>query len=549
MSAESVLLEEGERYTLEIGNYRELGEPSVKWAVEEREVATVRNNKDGTAEITAKAAGEATIVVKAENCEEAQCRVQVKKAPIASIAGTAWQTQDGCYYFLPEGNYYYFISPRTENYIKGGIEIRELEKEELAATEASALVNAVDRAAYFRLDASADLELYFGSRRTGAHYTIYVAANEEEAAIFDSGWSEAMPAQKAELLLAEALDAKFPGGAELPQDAAAGAGTGAEVSYAGSAFTVADADFNGDVAYKESWNILQLGNDIIFKQGDDSGNALYRLSLGDLSAQPELLYQPEAGSVVTVFGTDGTQLILGTGSTSDGSYTTGALYRMDPGGSSPELLVNDKVQDFCIVDGVIYYTDYSRLVRLDMSGNSKVLWEYGVYCYEVTEDGLVFLHDGDAWELLDAETGEDYGYIRDGDNYSYECDLAEFDGDYLYYVAYDYDQEKVSLRALDIWTGTELTIGSAYHGSKNDTYCVAYYDSYVLFTAEDGESVVRIDVATGEEQQIYLEDAGYWYANEIILVDGRPVLSLQDDDENIHFAIMDENMSLQALAL
>ena len=548
LSQESLQLQEGEKYTLEITNYHDLGEPPFRWAIEDREIASVRDNKDGTAEIVAKAAGTASVSIKAEGCEELQCGIVVTKAPIASIAGSAWKTEDGEYFFLEDGSYYYFVSPRTENYIKGAIQIKEMTRDEMLSTEAAVLVNSVERAAYFKLDAVADLEIYYGSRRRGSRYTIYVAANEEEAAIYDSGWSEAVPAKKIDLLTGAALDGKFPGGADIPVDIVSNnAGTVAASYSEDDPFTVAGVNFTFDGTYKESAHAVQIGGDLIFKRGDKENNALYRIPLDGSGTQPELVYQPAGGRIVTVFGTDGTQLLFGEGDAVNGSYGTDVLYRMDLNGGSPVLLVEDAVSDFCVYDNTIYYTDYSRLVKMSMSGRSEVLWEYGVYCYEVTDDDLLFLFDGDVWELLDTDTGEDCGYLCESCNQSYECDLAERVGDYLYYLAYDYDTETVTLRALDIWNGSENLLSPSFSGTKHDTYCVLFSGKYAYFTTEDGESLVRIDVTSGAQKQIYFDDLGYWYANEIVEVNGQPLLYLNDADGNGWYVSLDSDMNLSVV--
>lgn len=541
LSQTTVDLEEGEKCTLRIMNIHRLGDPYVKWTVSDREIASVKDNKDGTAEVTAKAAGHVTLTLTADHCEELQCSITVRKPPIASIAGTAWETEDGDYYFLGEADYYYFIGPKTENYIKGGAQIKEVTREEMLESEAAALVDSVDHAAYFRLDVVADLEVYYGSRRHGSRYAIYVAANENVAAIYDSGWSEALPAKKIDLLTADALDGKFPGGAEIPEEAltASTANTAAD-----GGFTMADVRFTADGTYKESVNAIQVGNELIFKRGDKDHNALYRIPLDGSGTQPTLLYQPADGRIVTVFGTDGKQVLIGEGNPENGSYGTDSLYRMDLNGGTPTLLVEDTVSDFCVMGNYIYYTDYTKLVKLSMSGSSEVLWDYGVYCYEVTDENLIFLFDGDVWELIDAKTGEDCGYLCESCNHSYECDMAEQAGDYLYYVAFDYDKETLSLHVLDIWNGTETTIGGSYSGSKHDTYCVLFYDKYAMFTTEDGESLVRIDLTNGSEKQIYLEDAGYWYANEIVLVDSHPMIYACDSEENGWYVYVDDAMSL-----
>jgi hypothetical protein len=65
-----------------------------------------------------------------------------------------------------------------------------------------------------------------------------------------------------------------------------------------------------------------------------------------------------------------------------------------------------------------------------------------------------------------------------------------------------------------------------------------------MFTTEDGESLVRIDLTNGSEKQIYLEDAGYWYANEIVLVDSHPMIYACDTEENGWYVYVDDAMSL-----
>ncbi|MBR6157293.1 MAG: hypothetical protein IKQ27_10065 [Lachnospiraceae bacterium] len=548
LSQTSLQIQEGEKYTLEITNYHDLGEPPFRWAIEDREVASVRDNKDGTAEIVAKAPGTATVSIKAENCEELQCSIVVTKAPIASIAGSAWETEDGDYFFLEDGSYYYFVSPRTENYIKGTIQIKEMTGDEMLATEAAMLVNSVERAAYFKVDTVADLEIYYGSRRRGSRYTIYVAANEEEAAIYDSGWSEAMPAKKIDLQTSAALDGKFPGGADIPVDIVSDTpGTVAATYSADDPFTVPGADFTNDGTWKESVNAIQIGNELIFKRGDKEHNALYRMPLDGSGAQPELVYEPADGRIVTIIGTDGQKLLFGEGDAANGSYGTDALYRMDVDGYGLMLLVEDAVSDFCVYNNYVFYTDYSRLVKLSMTGKTEVLWDYGVYCYEITADDLIFLFDSDVWELLDTWSGEDFGYLCESCNQSYECDIAEQVGDYLYYLAYDYDTETVSLRALDIQNGAENLLSPSYTGTKHDTYCVLFSGKYAYFTTEDGESLVRFDVTSGAQKQIYFDDLGYWYANEIIEVDGQPLLYLYDEDGNGWYVSVDESMNLNVV--
>jgi hypothetical protein len=224
------------------------------------------------------------------------------------------------------------------------------------------------------------------------------------------------------------------------------------------------------------------------------------------------------------------------------------LYRMDPVNRTSSLLVQDNVQDFCVSDGVIYYTDYQRLVRLVPGGVRRTLWEGVVYGYEV-DGGRVYLYDGDSWELLDAESGEDLGYIRSGDAYARECDMVRYSEEYLYYVVYDYDRESISLRAMNVWTGEERIVADEYEGKKGDTYNVLFTGSYCYFTAEDGERLVRVDVKSGTAESRTLREAGYWYATELVLLGDRVVLHAYDNEEKvIYLEVGDELQMVSFLA-
>jgi hypothetical protein len=196
-----------------------------------------------------------------------------------------------------------------------------------------------------------------------------------------------------------------------------------------------------------------------------------------------------------------------------------------------------------VADGYIYYTDYEKLIRLDKYGRTDTLWDYTVYSYEVADD-MVFLFDGDAWELLDAKTGEDYGYITSGINYSYECDICKHTEDYIYYVAYDYNRTSVALWALNIWTGDVRMVGNEYEGAKSDTYNVLFKDTYCYFTAENGEMLVRVDVSTGKSEERYLSDAGWWYVSEIMELDGECVLHAYDPYESEIYLDVGANLEM-----
>lgn len=448
--------------------------------------------------------------------EELEKQQQLEEA---KLEGSAWSAAEGNYYFTPENGEMYYISDKTENYIQSSVSVKEMSSEELMGTEGAAvLVNAKD-AKYYRIDALVLQELYYGSRRGGYSYMMYMGVSGDEAYIYDSGWGEVVSAKKTEYPLQATLDDHFKEQYVTSTDLWGPAGDP-------SVFAKEDIDFNQSENIREVWNAIEIGDSVVIKRGDDLRNALYITTIGS-TEEPQLIYEPEEGKVVTVFGTDGRDLIFGVGTEYTGGYITEELRYMDMGNMHVSSLVQDNVQDFCVVGNIIYYTDYNRLVRLDKYGRTEELWDYGVYSYEVAGDEI-FIYDGDAWELIDASTGEDYGYISSGLGYTYECDLCMHTEDYLFYVAYDYNRESISLRALNKWTGDERIVGEEYEGRKSDTYNVLFKDTYCYYTASNGEKLIRLDVSTGETISRDLADAGWWYATELMDLGGECVMHAYD---------------------
>ncbi len=446
------------------------------------------------------------------------------------LSGSGWESADGAYYFTADGAFY-FIGKKTENYIRGVAGIRELDATELPGTGGELVLDAVPDARYFKADIRVEQELYFGNLHQGGGYTLYAAVNGKEGCIYDSGWGEAKAAKRVTIPLLATLDDHFrlEEYAEARPWGAAGDPT---------VFCREEVDFSASSNTREQWNLIQLGGSIVIKRGDASRNALYIRPAGG-SGTEELLYEPPEGWMVGVFGTDGRDLLYVLTS-ADGQSE---LYRMDMANQTSVLLARDNVKDFCVAEGVIYYTDYQRLIRLTPDGNSRTLWEGVVYGYEVA-DGRVYLYDGDCWELLDAVTGEDYGYIHNGDAYSRECDMVRYSEEYLYYVVYDYDRGSISLRAMNVWTGEERIVADEYEGKKGDTYNVLFTGSYCYFTAEDGEKLVRVDVKTGTAESRTLKEAGYWYATELVLVNNSVILHAYDEEEKVIYLEVGPNLEM-----
>ncbi len=432
-------------------------------------------------------------------------------------AGSGWSSSQGDYYFTEEGDGCYFISDRTENYVKGSAVIRQLSADELYDTEGAEVLMSSKNAQYFRIDVYVLQELYYGSRRGGYNYTIYMGIDGNDAYIYDSGWGEVVSAGRKDLPLTASLEDHFTEEGTMYANVW---GPGGDPSV----FFREDVDFNTQGSLREVWNAVDIGDKTVFKRESDGALCITGISSQE---EPTLLYKPEDGRQVTVFGTDGEDLLICLGRSGASGYETDELIRMDIKTGSTVSLVHDRVQDFCVYNDIIYYTDYERLMRLDKSGNTKLLWDYGVYSYEVAA-GMVFLYNGNTWELLDADTGEDYGYIKDGMGYTYECDMTVHTEDYLYFVAYDYARESITLRALNKWTGDERPVGEEYGGKKSDTYNVLFTDTYCYYTVSNGEKLVRVDVSTGDVLTRELSDAGWWYATEILKLQDGCVLHAYD---------------------
>ena len=58
---------------------------------------------------------------------------------------------------------------------------------------------------------------------------------------------------------------------------------------------------------------------------------------------------------------------------------------------------------------------------------------------------------------------------------------------------------------------------------------------------------MRFDVTSGVQKQIYFDDLGYWYANEIVEVNGQPLLYLYDEDGNGWYVSLDQDMNLNVV--
>ena len=445
------------------------------------------------------------------------------------ILPSAWSTPEGNYYFTEDGGYY-FISEQTENYIKGSMSVRKLESGELTG-DALKVAGIFTSPRYYAAEVVVEEELYFGSRRTGNSYTLYIAVQGDDAVIFDSGWGDATQAS-----------ADVSPGITVLEDHFNITETASLDRFDDTPAWYLNTERFEDKTGRESWNVADAGDCLLVRIGDD----LYTVDK-DMTETPRPVFLSTEEEKLTVFGWDGSRAVVGVGEETENGYATKKLYSLELLTLETELITEGPAKDFLCADGMVFYTDYNNLVRV-MDGKSEVIWDYTVYCFEYDE-GKLFIYDGESWGLIDAVTGEDYGYICQGSNYSYESDVPAYAEDFLYYVAYDYCYEELSLRALNIWSGDEYVIGTAYAGSRYDTYNCVFYDSYVLYTADDRETLVRVDLRDGSVEEMPIDDDYYWYMSELILVDGAPMACVKDHDEERHYVRINYDLSFTELEL
>ncbi len=462
----------------------------------------------------------------------------------APLLGTSLKTENGQYYFAREGDVYFFISKQTENYIRGNITVRDMTKEDIEASEAAGLETAVRNAQFYRVDAVVTQELYYGSKRSGNTYTMYVATNGETAAIYDSGWADMYAAEVGTLAPRGDLESHF---TKDPETMVSVVTTDTGV-VAGTNFAVEDIHFGSADAVSDNNYILEVsgsgGSYYLFKSGGFFESVLYASeNAGDVNNASEFLTAPE-GSFIGTYAQVGNDLYYTIGHETENDYVIDALYCVGLDGGTPELILEGAVEDFCVSDDALYYTDYSKIVRIDRQTlQADTIWNYGVYCFELYDD-IIFVYDGEAWEIIDAVNGDEYGYVIERINYAYESDVVQVENNMIFHVAYDYSTGQVALHAIDIEHGREYQVGEAFDGTPSDTYNVFFEGKYAYFTVDDMEGIARVDVTNGDSQMISFSDYGYYYANEICRLNGAMVLHAYDEQRNECLLQMDSNMNL-----
>ena len=196
-------------------------------------------------------------------------------------------------------------------------------------------------------------------------------------------------------------------------------------------------------------------------------------------------------------------------------------------------------------DDSLYYSDYSSLVRLDSLGTAEILWEHAVYAFTVDEN-YIYIFDGNTWQVLDKETGEDLGYIATDVYFAYEMDEIYAAGGRLYFAAWNQENNTISCNSLDM-EGNLTQIGEVHTGTEADSYRVAAHEEYLFYSTEQGESLVRVNINTGEETIVQMDEYGVVYAGDLIMADDSLVVYWRDEERRDCYSFLDvESLEVEA---
>ena len=542
LSDSKITVEVDDEETVKVTNYSDIGKPELTAESSDESIATV-SVKNGTITVTGVEEGKVTITVSARGCEDVTFKVTVEEplpviiTPVEPdedvLYGTAWEASGDEYYLMDNGTIY-MIYEDAENYIKGAYSVTPADQDDVNdrtydSSISRELSDYFSDGSYYIVEVDVEEEWYYGSvSHTGSYYLV-IYTNGYDCAIYDDGWAYVGLGTSINMKSTSELEAYFQTAAE--QNPETGIGTG----------VVPGINFGVAPNVKETWHGAAYGDVFLFKLGEN----IYNIRIDDFGtgAEPSQLTNLEDGLKVTIFAVYEDYLFYGVGDASENYADTEAFYKVDLTTYETTLLSdNISITDFIIYDDYIYYTDYSELNKMDFDGNSEQIWEYSTWTFEIADD-YIFVFDGAEWEALDPEDGYDYGYIVMGINGEYEADLVRWEDEMLFFTAYSYEDENIYLYAMD-YDGNMMQIGEGMWGESYDTYNAVFDGSYVYYTVGGGETLVRTDVTTGEQETRPVSGSGYEYVTEMFLIDGQIVVYGYDRRHNEYYLLMDEDMSL-----
>ncbi len=273
--------------------------------------------------------------------------------------------------------------------------------------------------------------------------------------------------------------------------------------------------FEGNVS--EDTVVLPSNNRDQILATDDSNGMYYGFYYATPRFVPE--GQPEnVTAVEALTGLDIKRLIM----------VEGCLVCMTDWGRQISYLYDDAeaevlLEDYALEElqeygGELYGTNYRSLIRLSLDGTVETLWEHAVYGFTVDEN-YIYIFDGNTWQVLDRKSGEDLGWIATDIQFAYESGEVCASGGRLYFTAWNPEESTVSVNSLDM-QGNMTQIGETHNASEVDFRGTASYGEWLFYKVENSRALVQVNVNTGEETILSLED-NVAYRGEILVWNDR----------------------------
>ena len=184
----------------------------------------------------------------------------------------------------------------------------------------------------------------------------------------------------------------------------------------------------------------------------------------------------------------------------------------------------------------LYCTDYNSLLRISNNGDMETLWEHAVYGFTVDENHI-YIFDGNTWQVLDRESGEDLGWISTNIHFNYEPGEVYASGGRLFFNAWNPEEQTVSVNSLDM-EGNLEQIGTSHRAFEGDLECVTAYGDYLYYATGNGSVIVRVNVRTGEERLIPIAEYVI-YINDVLIVEDCLLVYGSDQNWNAHLVCFD----------
>lgn len=523
-------VEVGERIEFSVENYKNIGRPVLSVSSEDENIAICMIGSAGNVIVTGINPGTTTVKVIGKGCKDQTLTINVADSKKAlkelGLEDSAIQAGDIDYYFLSNGDFF-SLSDYYGDYIGGKFRISVMDEmtfDSIYSNNYSSVKDELDalveNGKYYLATCDIIGENLGGSVTYGGMLNLIMCSDGYKLAIYDEGWDTINMAGEISMPDEDWLLSCIADDFILDKNA---------VSVQG----LSNTDFSKRQAVKETWRAAIYKDTIYFEVNGD----LYQLDKNDIGTgknATKFMDFTSRGKEITLFSIYEDYLIYGMGN----EFTTDELRVYNFVDKTDRLLSNSfAVRDLIIYRDKIYCTDYKGIVAFDFSGNMENVWQYNTFAFDINGD-YIYIFDGNSWEVVDVNSHDDMGYIVTGIAGAYETDVVTMYDDRLFFTSYESQTDELYLNILGM-DGKLNFLGEALRGASFDTFNGLYYDSYIFFTANAGETLYRTDVKTGERVSEDFKRYGYYYTIELMNLDGMIMTFTYDQNNVPHYLLVD----------